>query len=155
VLESLQAAGGIYVAMFIFAIVSGVFPLVNSELALGTLAIVSHDLPQSLALAVIIALGQTISHSTLFQTSRGVTDVGAKRREKLQARIARARATVERWRDKWLLLLFAAATLGIPPMMLVSIVAGALGFRFRSFVIVGLIGRIIRFTAIAIAAHYL
>jgi membrane protein YqaA with SNARE-associated domain len=155
VLDSLHAVGGTYVAMFVVALISGVFPLVNSEITLGVLAMNIDSLPESLALAAIVAVGQTITHSTLFLSARGVTELGAKRRHTFEARIARARAIVERWRDRWMLLLFAAATLGLPPMMLVSVAAGAFGFRFRTFVIVGLIGRVIRFGSIAVVAQFI
>ena len=153
-LETLQATGGIYLAIFVVALVSGVFPLVNSEITLGLIAL-QVALPQALVLAVIVAIGQTITHSTLYLSAQGIAEISSKRREKLQAKLARARAVVERWRDRWLLLLFCAATLGIPPMMLVSLAAGALGFRFRSFVIVGLIGRVLRFGGIALAAQFI
>jgi membrane protein YqaA with SNARE-associated domain len=37
-------------------------------------------------------------------------------------------------------------------MMLVAVVSGALGIRLRTFVAVGLVGRALRFAAIAVAA---
>ncbi|HEY5927914.1 MAG TPA: VTT domain-containing protein [Kofleriaceae bacterium] len=154
-LETLEAAGGIYVAVFALAIVSGVVPLFNAEIALIGLTIAVGSLPKALVFAGLIAIGQTISHSSLYFSARGVTKVTAKRRAKLEARIARARAIVERWGDKWLLLLCASATLGIPPMLLVSVAAGALEVRFRTYAIIAIIGRTVRFTALALAAHYL
>lgn len=151
-LEALQDTGGIYVALFVVALVSGVFPLVNSELALIGIAIHGTTMPQLLVLAVIVAIGQTVTHTTLYLSARGIATLGATRRAKLHARIERARVAVARWGDKSLLLLFASATLGLPPMMLVAIVAGALGIRLRTFVLIGLAGRALRFASIAIAA---
>lgn len=153
-LDTLQAAGGIYVAMAVIAVISGVFPLVNSEVALSIVTLELGSLPQALVLAVIVACGQTITHTTLFFTARGVTEVSAKRREKLQAKIEKGRALVERWRDRWLLLVALAATFGLPPMILVALAAGAFGYRFRTFVIIGLLGRLLRFTTIAAIAYY-
>jgi membrane protein YqaA with SNARE-associated domain len=110
------------------------------------------DLPTALVLAVILATGQTITHSTLFQIARGVVGISARHRKRFEERIARARVLVERWRGRVLVLLSSAATLGLPPMLAVSLAAGSLGIRFRTFVIIGLLGRIVRFTAIAILA---
>lgn len=155
VLETLEAAGGIYVAMFGFAVISGVFPLVNSELALIGLTLSIGSLPKMLVLAVIVACGQTISHSSLFFTARGITKVTTEGREKWHARIARARQIVEKWGERWLLLLGAAAIFGLPPMMIVSVAAGALGVRFRTFLGIGLLGRIVRFVTIVLGAHYI
>jgi membrane protein YqaA with SNARE-associated domain len=152
VLDALEATGGIYVAIFVVAVISGVFPLVNSELALTGIALAGASTPRLLVLAAIIAVGQTITHSTLYLSGREVAQRGAARRATLQARIERGRALVARWGDRSLLVLFSASTLGLPPMMLVALVSGALGIRFRSFVVIGLVGRVLRFAAIAIAA---
>lgn len=151
-LESLQASGGIYIAMLVVAVVSGVFPLVNSELALATIAISGASIGQLVVLAAIVAVGQTLTHTTLYLSAKRLAALGEKRRETLHARIERARTAVARWGDRSLLLLFASATLGLPPMMLVAVVAGALGIRLRTFVLIGFAGRVLRFAAIAVAA---
>jgi membrane protein YqaA with SNARE-associated domain len=152
VLESLQAGGGIYVAMLVIAAISGVFPLVNSEIALASIAMSGASVGQLLVLAAIVAVGQTITHTTLYVSAHELATLGEKRRATLHARIERARAAVARWGDRSLLLLFASATIGLPPMMLVAVVSGALGIRLRTFVAVGLVGRALRFAAIAVAA---
>jgi membrane protein YqaA with SNARE-associated domain len=152
VLEALQASGGIYVAMFVVAVVSGVFPLVNSEIALATIALSGASIGQLLPLAAIIAVGQTITHTTLYLSAQKLTTFGEQRRAKLHARIDRARVVVARWGDRSLLVLAASATVGLPPMMLVAVVSGALGIRLRTFVLIGLAGRVLRFAALAIAA---
>jgi len=152
VLESLQASGGIYIAMLVIAVISGVFPLVNSELALGTLAVRGASISQLVVLAVIVAVGQTITHTTLYVSAKRLATLGEARRQKLHERIERARAVVARWGNRSLLALFSSATLGLPPMMLVAVVAGALGIRLRTFIAIGLVGRVLRFAAIAVAA---
>jgi membrane protein YqaA with SNARE-associated domain len=93
-----------------------------------------------------------VSHSLLFHAARGAAKVGGRKREKLEARIARARARVERWGNKRLALLISSAVLGLPPFLLTCIAAGALQIPYRLFVTVGLAGRIVRFTAIAVIA---
>jgi membrane protein YqaA with SNARE-associated domain len=153
VLESLQAGGGIYVAMLVVAVLSGVFPLVNSEIALASIGMAGASVGQLLVLAAIVAVGQTLTHTALYVSAHHLATLGEKRRAKLHARIERARAVVARWGDRSQLLLFASATLGLPPMILVAVVSGALGIRLRTFVAIGLAGRVLRFAAIAIAAN--
>lgn len=152
-IEFFSELGGIYVAAFGIAVVSGVFPLVSSELFLVGIAMSNAGTPKLLVIAGLIALGQTVSHSTLFQAARGVTSLGEKRRAKFEKRIERARAVVSRWRGNVPILLCSAATLGLPPMMLVSVAAGALRVRFRTFVIIGVLGRVLRFATIAVVAR--
>jgi membrane protein YqaA with SNARE-associated domain len=154
ILDSLDAFGGIYVAMFLFAILSGVFPLANSEAALIALgAASSYGWPKLIVLAVIVALGQSVTHASLYQSARGLTRVGAKRRPKLEARIEQARALGARWQKSELLLITLGATIGIPPQALIAILAGAIGIRFRTFVAIDIPGRIARFTTIVVVAH--
>jgi len=154
ILDALDGFGGIYVAMFLFAILSGVFPLTNSEAALIALgAGSSYDWPKLVVLAVIVALGQCVTHALLFQSARGLAKVGAKRRPKLEARIVKAREIGARWQTSELLLIALGATIGIPPQALVALFAGVIGIRFRTFVAIDVAGRIARFTTIVLVAH--
>ena len=154
VLDALDGFGGIYVAMFLFAILSGVFPLASSEAALIALATAStYGRPKLVLLAVVVALGQSVMHATLYQSARGLAKAGAKRRPKLEARIAKARELGARWEKSELLLIALGATVGIPPQALVALVAGAIGIRFGTFVAIDVPGRIARFTTIVLLAH--
>jgi membrane protein YqaA with SNARE-associated domain len=154
ILHSLDAIGGIYVAMFLFAMLSGVLVLASCEAALIALATASpYSWPQLLLLAVIVALGQSVTHALLYQSARGLASAGAKRRPRLEARIAKARALGARWEKSELALIALGATVGIPPQALVALFAGVIGFRFRTFMAISVVGRIARFTAIVAVAH--
>lgn len=153
-LESLNAFGGIYVAMFLFAIVSGVFFLANSEAALIALAATaSYGLPKLLMLAVVVAVGQSVTHAILFQSARGLTKVGAKKRPWLEAKIAKARELGVRWKKSELLMIALGSTVGVPPQALVALLAGAIDIRFRTFVAIDVPGRIARFVTIVLIAY--
>lgn len=153
-LHSLDSFGGIYVAMFLFAIVSGIFPLANSEAALAALGVAStYAWPKLVVLAVIVALGQSVMHAILFQSARGLSKAGAKKRPKLEAKIERARALGARWEKSELLLIALGATIGIPPQALIALLAGVIGIRFRIFVTIDVAGRIARFVTIVLVAH--
>ena len=154
VLDSLDGFGGIYVALFLFAMLSGVFPLANSETALAALGVASsYAWPKLLVLAVVVALGQSVTHAMLYQSARGLAKAGAKRRAKLEARIAKARELGARWQKSELLLIALGATIGIPPQALIALLAGVIGIRFRTFVAIDVAGRIARFTTIVMVAH--
>lgn len=154
ILSTLDSFGGIYIAMFLFAMLSGVFPLANSEAALVAFgAASSYSWPKLVVLAVVVALGQNVTHALVYQSARGLANAGAKRRAKLEARIAQARALGERWQKSELLLITLGATIGIPPQVLVALLAGTIGIRFRTFIAIDVAGRIARFTTIVVAAR--
>ena len=146
VLDSLDAFGGIYVAMFLFAMLSGVFPLANSEAAVIALGATStYGWPKLIVIALIVAMGQVATHSILFHMARGLAKVGAKKRPWLEKRLERARALGEKWKASEVLLMTLGAVLGFPPQILIAILAGAIGIRFRVFLVIDILGRIVRF----------
>jgi membrane protein YqaA with SNARE-associated domain len=154
VLHSLDSFGGIYVALFLFAMLSGVFPLASSELALVTFATATDfGVPKLLLLAVIVALGQSAVHAMLDESARGLAKAGAQRRPKLEARIAKARELGKRWEKSELSLIALGAVIGVPPQALIALVAGAIGIRFRTFMAISVSGRIVRFTTVVLVAH--
>ena len=154
VLQTLDSFGGIYVAMFLFAILSGVFPLASSEAAMIAFGAASaYSVPKLIALAVITAVGQSVTHASVYWSARGLAKAGAKRRPKLEARIEKARALGEKWQKSELLMIALGATVGIPPQLLVAMFAGVIGIRFRTFVAIDVPGRIARYITIVMVAY--
>jgi membrane protein DedA with SNARE-associated domain len=155
VLDALDGFGGVYLAMFVIAILSGVFPLTNSELALGAIgATSSYEWPKLVVLAVIVAIGQSITHALLYFAARGASKAGAKKRPRLEAKIAKAHELAQKWQKSEVLLMVLGATVGVPPQALVALVAGAIGIRFRTFATIDVSGRIVRFATIVLVAHF-
>lgn len=154
VLDALDGFGGVYLALFVLAILSGIFPLTNAEAAMIAIGAGStYDWPKLVVLAIVVAIGQSITHTSLYFSARGLAKVGAKRRPRLEARIAKAQELAVRWRKSELLLLVLGATIGVPPQALVALVAGVIGIRFRVFLAIDIAGRIARFTTIVLVAH--
>jgi membrane protein YqaA with SNARE-associated domain len=154
-LHSLDAFGGIYVALYVFAVISGIFPLANSELALGALGASSHySWGELMLFAVIVALGQSTTHAILYWLSRSAAKAGSKRRPWIEKRLEKAHAIGEKWKTSEVLLIVLGATIGIPPQVLIAILAGAIGIRFRVFLPIDVAGRIARFSVIVAVAHY-
>jgi len=154
VLQSLDGFGGIYVALFLFAILSGVFPLASAEAAMVALgAASSYAVPTLIVLAVVTAAGQSVTHASMYLSGRSLATAGAKRSPKLEARIAKARELGARWEKSELLLIALGATVGIPPQILVALLAGVIGIRWQAFVSIDFAGRIARFVTIVMVAH--
>ena len=155
VLDSLDGFGGVYLALFLIAMLSGVFPLTSSEAALIALgAGTSYSVGKLLVLAAIVAVGQSTTHAILYFTARGMSRVGAKKRPWIDKRIAKAHALAERWKTSEVALMCLGATIGIPPEALVAIVAGIIGIRFRTFATIDVCGRFLRFALVVLVAHY-
>jgi len=140
-----------FAASFAVAILSGLVPVVNAELYLVGVVLAVGGIPEALLLALIVALGQMVAKIVMYQAALRATNLG-KRSPRLEPKIEKARAYVEKWRSKPLSVSFVSATLGLPPFYLVTLVAGMLQVPFRAFFIVGLIGRTLRFATIAVIA---
>lgn len=152
VIETLESSGGIYLASFVIAVVSGVVPIVNAEIYLVGVVLAVGGVPEALVLALLVAAGQMVAKGIIYQTVRGATNLGQRQTPKLADKIRRARALVERWRSKPLGVTFVSASVGLPPFYLVSLLAGMLEVRFRAFLLVGFAGRTLRFGTIAVLA---
>jgi membrane protein YqaA with SNARE-associated domain len=121
------------------ALVSSLVPVVNAELLLIGLA---QATPAAAPLLVIVmAVGQMVGKSALFFTGGRLT------RSALESRLARWRLD-ERTGRAGAPLIGISAFAGLPPFYLMSVAAPALGVRFRTFLVVGLAGRLLRFAAL-------
>jgi membrane protein YqaA with SNARE-associated domain len=121
------------------AIVSSVVPFVNAELLLMGLAVASP--PAAPLLAVVMAAGQMVGKSVLFLGGGRLTPA------RFEVRLARWRLDGRTRRARAPLIGISAFT-GLPPFYLVSIAAPALGVPFRTFLAMGLAGRLLRFGAL-------
>ena len=131
---------GLLFAALSGALVSSLVPVVNAELLLIGLSLAAAPASAPL-LVVAFAVGQMIGKSTLFLTGGRLTrtPVGQRlTRWGLDGRTKRAGIP----------LIALSASVGMPPFYLVSVAAPSLGVRFRTFVMVGLAGRIVRFAAV-------
>ncbi len=151
-IDSIEATVGIYLATLIVSVLSGLVPVVNGELYLVAAILVADDPTIALVLAVLVAVGQMIAKIGLYHAALGATRLG--RTTRLGAKLERAQELAQRWRNKPLTVLFVSAVTGLPPFYLVSLLAGVLRIRFVTFVVLGLVGRVIRFVALALVVLY-
>ena len=118
------------------AVLSSVVPFVNAEILLLGLALAS---PESAPLLVVVmAAGQMAGKSALFLGGDRLAPAA------MEARLARWRRGGS-GRAAGAPLVGVSALVGLPPFYLVSIAAPALGVRFRTFLAMGLAGRLLRF----------
>lgn len=151
-IDSIEATVGIYAATLVVAVLSGLVPLVNGELYLIAAIRLTLDAPVAIVLALLVATGQMIAKIALYYAARGATQLG--RTTRFGKKLEQAQALVARWKHKPLTLLFVSSVTGLPPFYLVSLLAGIVGIRFSTFLLLGLLGRVIRFVALALAVVY-
>lgn len=129
----------IFFAALSGALVSSLVPFVNAELLLIGLSLAAPAAAP--LLVVVMAAGQMVGKSALFLTGGRLT------RSALEGRLARWRLLGRSGRAG-APLIGTSALLGLPPFYLVSVAVPALGVRFRTFLVVGLAGRLLRFGAL-------
>jgi membrane protein YqaA with SNARE-associated domain len=147
-LDSIVAALGIYGGTLVVGVLSGLIPIINGELFLIGVVLLSGEVGPAIVLAVLVAVGQMIAKIILYKMAHGATGLGKESRfgKKLEA----AKAKVEKWKEKPLAITFVSALTGLPPFYIVTLLAGVLGVRFRTFLLLGIIGRVVRFVALAL-----
>ena len=144
------AAVGLYAGTFIVCFLAGLIPLINAELFLVVVALAAVSSPAPLpAIVLLAALGQMAAKVVLYYAALGMLELPSGKRK---AKIEKARARIEKWRHKPKMVLAVSATLGLPPFYLVSLAAGALKIRLRTFFAIGMAGRIVRFAVIIASA---
>src|SRR5690349_7289865 len=135
-------------------IASALIPVVNAEVAVGT-AGVTLSVGLAIAVSIAIAVGQTIGKIVLFEAARtGARVRAAKKSEKpkkpmpaWQQRLVKQ--LDGRWQTNGVVLL--SAGVGLPPLAIVSIAAGACQSRRLDFAVCCLLGRTIRFVTLAMS----
>ncbi len=132
-----------------FSFGSALLPFLNIELYLAGVGIAGGG---ALAIAFVAALGQLVGKLIWYYVARlGVESEWAQKK----LRRPRVRASYERWSERlsdrpWYAaaIIFAASSVGIPPLLVMAAVAGALKVPLWVFVPTVLIGRTLRFWAI-------
>jgi membrane protein YqaA with SNARE-associated domain len=125
------------------AFLSGFVPLVNIEAYLVGVAALVPGCPPLVVVAAA-ALGQMAAKAVLFLGGRGLVTLPSGHGERALAAASRLAA---RGRSGPALV-FTSALTGLPPFYVVSIAAGMLRFRTGPFLLAGLAGRLLRFSAV-------
>lgn len=148
---------------------SALLPLVSIEIFLVGLAVQEPHIPW-LALGAVVAVGQVGGKLVYYYAARGQLHLPAwmhrrpgrqprpltARRIRWQLRTKRIRAWVEVVREKchrhpkWMVGTYGVSSvLGLPPYMATAVLAGMARMSLSAFLSAGLLGRFVRFSAIA------
>lgn len=145
---------------------SALLPLISIEVFLVGLAMQKPNLPW-LLLGAAVAVGQVAGKLLYYYAAKGDLHLPAflhRRKAKLDTprrlrwhrRTKRVRMWVEALREKchrhphWMVGTYGVSSvLGLPPFMATSVLAGMVRMNLTAFLSAGLIGRFIRFSALA------
>lgn len=136
-------------ACFVLTVASAVMPWINAELVLVSFTTTASSPGMIAAFVVIATAGQMTGKMALYAAGHR----GARTPSERMARILgtwRPRCEANPWRADWLVLV--SSTIGVPPFIATSLLAGALRMRIARFIVAGSIGRLIRFGALALAS---
>jgi membrane protein YqaA with SNARE-associated domain len=139
----------VWSGLFLGSIVSGLIPFINSEILVVGVAVLvpSGAIP---VVAVVAGVGQMMAKVLLYGLARWAP---SRLPERAKSKLQRASDRVRERGGATGSVILASAAVGWPPFYGVSLVAGALRVSLGAFVILGLLGRTVRFGALAWAAR--
>jgi membrane protein YqaA with SNARE-associated domain len=130
----------LYIVSFLVALASGLIPFVISlEAYLIAVAALAHAAPVPMVATAVA--GQMTAKFILYNTGSGALKLKFVKQEKM----AKAVVAFEKYHTHSMGVVAFSSIVGIPPFYGVSLLAGALRLPLYQFMIVGTIGRIIRF----------
>jgi membrane protein YqaA with SNARE-associated domain len=136
---------------FAFAFGSALVPVLNVEVYLAAVG-TQTEVGQALVLAIVASAGQTLGKIVWYTAARWSVDSAWVQKKLDQPKI---RPVYDRWTERvegkpWYAatILFAASSIGIPPLLIMAVVAGSLHMRFSVFALSCFVGRALRFYTI-------
>jgi len=147
VTESLLATFGLFGGAFVIGFVAGMFPVVSIELFLvGVGAWAAPSASGLVTIIVLAAVGHQLAKTICYCAGVGALALPTGR---LKERIDRVRARIDRWNRRPKLIMFLAATTGLPPLYVLAFIAGPLmNMRLLSFTAICFSGRLGRYTVL-------
>ena len=142
--QSLVARFGLISASFLVGLISALFPPVNIEVFLFGLAAVARPalLP---AVVVSAALGQMAGKIGFYFAGRGFMKLPLGRYQakfdEWSIRLGNSKRGVD-------MVMFSSSLWGVPPFLVVPYLAGLFKLSFRRFLVLGMVGRLIRFSVV-------
>ena len=137
-----------------FGVASALIPVLNAETYLAVSGVATPV--TVLWVAAALALGQTLGKVTLYEAARRgsawVSGHGGARHRRVRFGAGLTTRLTALLRRPWLggVTVLVSASVGIPPLAVVSVLAGAAGVNRVGFVCACLVGRTARFQALAV-----
>ncbi|CUR56158.1 conserved membrane hypothetical protein [metagenome] len=142
---------------FGIALASALLPLINIEIYLGGLAGAGVGMGESLAIATAAGVGQTLGKIVWYELAQRSFES-----ERVQKKLTNEkwRAAYAKWQARitgrpWYAgaIMFASAFAGVPPLLVLAMVAGTLHMPRWVFIPTVLVGRVLRFYLILVGVH--
>ena len=124
-------------------------PVINTEIIVLTAA-ASAPAHLLLPLILIASSAQMVAKCALYFAGSGLMRMP---RGRLTRKVEAALLQAQSRRGASSAVLFASASTGFPPFYVMSVASGALHIGFKRFVILGFIGRTLRFTALVMVPY--
>lgn len=139
------------------AVASALLPFVNIELYLAGIGALGG--PAVIGLALVAAAGQTVGKIVWYEIARRSLDSPRVQRKlaspKMQARHQRWSARMEGRPWYAAVIIFLAASAGIPPLLIMAVIAGALRMPRVVYIPTVFVGRFLRFWGILAGVGFL
>jgi len=143
-----MAEFSIWLSAFLGCVVGSVLPIIHTELLIFGISALAPGV-QSALLVLVATCGTMIGKTILYFGGQGLVRLPIRRREKIDRYLEQARAREGIASG----VLFAAAAAGIPPFYIVTVAAGAIRINLLRFILIGFVGRLIRFSIVVYAPH--
>lgn len=135
---------------FAVCVAGAIIPVINTEIYLLSAAALSP--PSYFAPLVIAAtMGQMVGKVAMFYGGRGVVRI---KHDRVRNGVEKLRGMLEHrpWTAR--AVLFSSATVGLPPLYVMSVACGTIGMGVVTFFTIGTAGRLIHFAAVALLPQY-
>ncbi|GAA1935671.1 hypothetical protein [Nocardioides marmoribigeumensis] len=136
---------------------SAVWPVANAELLVSAWSVRADTAWALMTGTALFAVGHTAGKCALFAVVRHELRLprgGGRLAEQLRKAEESLDRTVER--GPWLasLLLLASASIGLPPLLLLTVLMARTSYSFLGFTVICLVGRLVRFGFLAWGVDY-
>lgn len=136
----------LWLTTLLVCIAGAIIPFINTEIYLLSVSAMS---PRAFVGPLVVAatIGQMVGKVLMFYGGRGVVRI---RNARVQRGVAALRARLESRPVLAKAVLFSSATVGLPPLYVMAVACGTIGMGIVSFVVIGSVGRLIHFAAVAL-----
>ena len=148
----------LWLTTFVFSIASALLPFLPMEAYIVGVGAASAGVPTAISLGIAAGAGATIGKIIWYEAARRSIDS-----KWAQKRLAnpKTKAGYEKWVTRmqgrpWYAagIMFIAALVGIPPLLVMAVVAGLLKMPMWVFIPTVFIGRTLRFTALFLGVDF-
>lgn len=140
--------------LFGYSILSALVPFMPVEPTVAGLAIVAPHWSLVIVGIGVAALGQMLGKLVILQAGAKSKRAPSERRRRWSGdteRLERTRNWLKNGRYTTNTLCLVSSLVGIPPFAIVTFVLGRLQYSWRTFIVIGLLGRTVRFAIVATA----